>query len=1090
MAESSYSRGAPSAAAEVIDTRYYSATLVPELGGRLVSLIDKASGLDLLADAGYGGLFDDHGARITSPYRLEWLKRDRHEAVARLTLDADVIYQKTIHFYADRPAIQVEYHVENHSQSPNRMLFRNVVRPGGGPFTGEELYCFARVAGLQRARGMPRVDDPSDPWCALVHPSSRRIVATAFEGDVLRRLYTWTASAVAPTYEFMFPQLDPGQQIDLRSWWIFGRGLSAVDYAHRNFLAQIEGAWSGDSLDARLDLLATWGPIEDLTISARLLDGDRRPVSGIEAVKVSLQDLDRVVSVPQRVSGAAGKLAILLLTLEAPELPEPVVIEKAFGLEPGRELPAQARRPIRWLGAAVESRPIEGWRPAAKVAAVPTHADRRRGWLVFEEIGERAGENVREIALDVMQREPEAVALHFHPLSATGQVTVSAAAPPGMSVETFVPEMVPEQLWGRTVHGWKLLPGTSFATRPGEDRPLFFRLTTADVPPGKHEVRLTFHPETGETAEVVIRVHVRPIRFPRHPAMVFDVNNYVQYLCAKDAGRGPMEWDAQRADGYLGDMARHGVAGQSLAGRYSLLDKASYEHVKIRSSGLPLPEAIRRDPAAFRGRAELPGLDFSAWDPFVDRLLAHGMTHVRFPLGNCGDSFSLGQRELTEQIYGRQLPPGDIRQQAVMEWYTGEVVRYLTDRGLPRVFATIDDEIPAEKLAWWVQHAHRASQMGFEPGVTQSAALLADDERLGMVAPFMKYWIVGSLNRGVLEQRRGEGIVRSEHWTTTYVSSACHWVGYDALRLACGLTPAFFGLDACWIQVYYRGKQGEAVIYPGPTGPISSASWEGARDGLDDGNILLVARAMVAALPPAERSAWAERIEQVVGMRDDSLIRFVDGPSHVGVPTTALAAGRSRGAPGAQAERVRLAKTSLLDIVEELSSRVPVQKASANLGLRPIVRDGKACFRVPEGMPWADRACRFLAAAGGDLGMDPVRAEPVSPQDPGPVFFFGTFAQLQELLPGLAGQPGLEDLGASWPQRGSYVVRFVPQPGKLPPSGKSGLVGHPVPESMLIVCGDEAGGTVAEANLINVVTPAKGTYSHWLTRHAGRPVKE
>jgi hypothetical protein len=43
---------------------------------------------------------------------------------------------------------------------------------------------------------------------------------------------------------------------------------------------------------------------------------------------------------------------------------------------------------------------------------------------------------------------------------------------------------------------------------------------------------------------------------------------------------------------------------------------------------------------------------------------------------------------------------------------------------------------------------------------------------------------------------------------------------------------------------------------------------------------------------------------------------------------------------------------------------------------------------------------------------------------------------------------------------------------------------------MLIVCGDEAGGTVAEANLINVVTPAKGTYSHWLTRHAGRPVKE
>jgi hypothetical protein len=1082
VSETSYSPGAPSAVAHTIENRFYQAKFVPSMGGRIVEFVDKASGLNLIHDAGYGGLLDDQGARIEMPYRLEWVKRDRDEVVVRLTLDEEVTYQKTIHFYADKPCLQVEYHVENHSQTSERLLFRNVVRPGGGPFTGEEIYSYARLVGLQRLRGMPRVDDLSDPWCALVLPSAKRVVATAFEGNALKRLYTWEGGKAAPTYEFMFAPLDPGKQVDVRYWWIFTRGLTAVDYAHRNFLAQIEGAWAEGKLDARLDLLATWAPMKDLTVSAELLDGKRQTIGRMEPVKVALKDLESVVSTPVRVNATTRDgLGILLVKLESPGLPEPLVIEKAFGLKLNEDLPVEARRPARWPGPAVEARTIPGWKEEGKVVARPDEADRKRGWLVFGDSGERAGQHVRELAFDLAQREPEGFALRFHPLAATGQVAMATTVPAGMTLETFVPEMVPQVYWGRTLYGWKLLPGANFTAQTGEDRALFFRLKPGDAAPGKHVVKLTFRPSSGEAAEIAIQVNVRPVRFPQHPFMVFDVNNAVNYLCSKEVGKGKYAWNEERANNFLGDMARHGVVGQTMNGINSPAAHYMYDKVKVRGSGLALTEAIKKTPDAFRGRAELPPLDFSEWDWFVDRLLAHGMTHVRWPLGSCGDGFLLQHSGLTKLIYGRELPAGDVRHQAVREWYEGAVVRYLKDRGLPRVFGTIDDEIPSEELAWWVQHAHRAIQMGFEPGVTQSAKTIADTQLINMVAPFMKHWIVGTLNKARMDQRRAEGIIRPEHWVTTYVSSATHWAGYDQLRGACGLNPAFFDLDACWIQVYYRWNQAEAVIYPGETGPISSAAWEGARDGLDDGNYLLLAQAMVAALPTEERAAWTERIEKIVGQREDSFIRFMDRPVGVGAPVTQMGSLQGRSFRPYDAARLRVAKQKLLDMVAELTERAPVQRAGADFGLHPLVRDGKALLRVPEGMAWADRACRFLAKAGGELKMNPVRPEKVDPKDPWGVFFLGTFAELKRLLPEMASQPDLRDLGENWPVAGSYVVRFV----KKPVERKKGERPVEVPESWVLLCGDEAGAAKAEAALLNVITPPKSQYSHWLLKHRG-----
>ena len=198
-----------------IENQFYKALLVPARGGRIMEWYDKTARRDLVYAKDYGGLLDDHGSRPVTPYECEWLTKGEREATVQLSLTDTVVYRKTLRFYRDRPVIRVDYHFENHGQNPHRLLFRNVIRPGGTDITGKELHCYSRVVGLQRRYGMPRTDDQADPWCAMVHPDDRVVVANSFEGDVLARLYTWLGSKVAPTYEFMFRNLEPGRQYDV-----------------------------------------------------------------------------------------------------------------------------------------------------------------------------------------------------------------------------------------------------------------------------------------------------------------------------------------------------------------------------------------------------------------------------------------------------------------------------------------------------------------------------------------------------------------------------------------------------------------------------------------------------------------------------------------------------------------------------------------------------------------------------------------------------------------------------------------------------------------------------------------------------------
>jgi len=1075
ISEITYRRDKASAPGFAVENRFYRAVLVPDMGGRIVEWLDQTTERNVVYDNKYGGLLDDHGARYLQPYAAEWLQRGPQEAALQLTLaDETAVYRKTVRFFARRPSLQVDYHIENLSQDPLRLLFRNVVRPGGTEFSGAELYCYSRVAGLQRARGMPRTDDQADPWCALVHPGRKVVVANSFEGDALERLYTWQGSKVAPTYEFMFHQLQAGRQMDVRYYWHLCHGLTAVDYAHRNFVVQIEGELAGASLRVQLLAAAVWAPLPDLRISGEILNAKRAVVAKIPSRPFPLNELDKVVRLPVEAAlPGPEEYAILVLTAESGGLPEKVVIEKAFPRGGDAKLLADYARPVRWLGPHVEQKPVPGWVKEVKYVIQPADADRERGCMVFEETGEGRGRHVTEIGFDLMQGEPEGFSLHFHSIDIDGGVRITTGTPPGIELETFVPEKVPEKLWGRVRHGLKLIPGASFVTSKGEDRVLFFRLrAAAGAAPGNHVAQIKFEVENGPSLAVALRTVLHPIRFARHPYMVFDVNNVVNYLCARKETKWKYVWDETRARNYLLDMELHGVRTQTMVGVNAPNAHYSYDLVKDRSTGLPLPEAIKQAPDRFR-TMDMPHLDFSYWDWLVDRLLQHGMTRVKWPMGGCGDRFMQGHAKLTKLIYGRTFPPGDLRQMAVQEWYYGELVRYLKDRGVARVLCTIDDEIPSEKLSWWCQHAFRCIQMGMTPGVTQSAKTIASDTLMNMIAPYMRYWIIGTLQRENMALRRSQNIIKPEHWVTTYHSSANHWREYDEMRRHCGIRNSFFDLDACWIQVYYRWRQSEAVIYPGEQGPTSSAAWEAARDGLDDANLHLLAKTLIRALPDkAARRTYTDRLEAVVGTRDDALVRFVDKLSSVGMTT------QIDGKP--DAARLREVKHRLIELVLELGRQVPVQKANVRLRGRDLIVDGASVFQIPEGMTWTARVLKFLSEAASPLEFVAPAPAPVDPKAPYPVFFCGSWNELQKLLPALASHPDLAGVDASYPAPGGYALRFLSKPAKRAKDAP------PSPVSLVLICPDEAAIDKALTNLSNVLTTPKTQYSHWLPGHWGR----
>src|SRR5207253_10460759 len=133
------------------------------------------------------------------------------------------------------------------------------------------------------------------------------------------------------------------------------------------------------------------------------------------------------------------------------------------------------------------------------------------------------------------------------------------------------------------------------------------------------------------------------------------------------------------------------------------------EFLRLGEGGALLDQELQRHPERFRG-PNRPALDFSeGYDQLWDVAIDSGMRYLAMNYSLAGDG-SLG---LPRRIAGDDKLPADSElARRVRNWYWGEYVRYLRERGLHGVYTKILDEFGPDGVPNFIQSARAIRAAG------------------------------------------------------------------------------------------------------------------------------------------------------------------------------------------------------------------------------------------------------------------------------------------------------------------------------------------------------------------------------------------
>jgi len=1018
-----------------LENEFFRLGLVPERGGMAYEWIDKRGGhVNLIylspRAGGYGGLFDDHGSRTVLPYALKVLRESPEACAVELSATQDdVTYTKRITVHAGRPLVEVTYEISNASQEEHgKVLIRNVIRPGGGHFTESELYVMPLTDRVHRTtKGFGRSENIGAPWNGIVNTTDRRGVAVVYAGDKIKRFYTWTQSRVAPTYEWMFEPLAPGTRYSTTFYLIIAHGFTGYSDATRFYVAESAIQESGQrTLRVSNRLEPVWRPLSNVRLDLKV-----RRVGQDESLQTAALDLGNVVVGEtverpwtwQAPSDGAYVLEVTVLS-DGERLGE---YEEVFtvGRVPPAALAAYERKP-KWRGRdPVE--PVPGWQKQERYTLKPGEAEKRAGYMLFQEFGPDAGKPLRSVHVDMGIGEKESLNFGLHPITEIGKVRLRVAGGtlPADRVQLTAAELVPQEIWGKTHVGQKLLNTPILPTKPGESAWFWVILDTSGLAPGDYASIIRLEPQSAEAQTLELAVRVLPVAMPEDLLISFNPNSLFNYLAA--SGRWPnMEWDERKGRLYAADMHAHGI--RTLRAYARNAPGMDPRRIRIRETGEPLLDAIRRNPARFRA-GELPALDLSYWDPMINLALEYEQFRYCTTLGNL-QSYDRNFIQVSRMIFGDDgLAPDSEEHRRIRRWLLGQIPLYLREKGFRRILTTIADEIPFDLFHTWVEKAKEAKSLGFAPGVTTSLLTLADPVHLKMLAGPSDYWIIGTLNDTLLDRARRQGHIEPNDWVETYCSSANFWQRYEFMRRWAGWWPAFFELDAVWIQEYWRWKQAAAVIFPDDVnGPKSSGAWEGCRDGLEDANYYLMALDLVRALESQPQTAELGRkarreLEGIAGKRQDSTVRFAYQKTRTGELLQCLTL---------DTHAFRTAKAALLELIVRYRDRLPHRGATVKWGEIAIAREGEPQFSVAFGRDLEEAAEAIREHIERRIGMRKCR---VVGLDTALTSEGGVIAVVSRddaaFLKRLADSGIDPGISPTYPASGSYLIREVTLGGRV-----------------------------------------------------------
>ena len=253
----------------VLENNLIRTVIAPARGGRVVSLVDKRNGFELIPDGDSAGMLLDMfssqhwpGEMQNAPYEAEIVAREPAAAAVRLSRRSygrenvnirGILVQKTVWLRQGEPFLDVRYTFFNKGddyKSPQVWL-QQFCQAGGQPdgdvFVRPGRTRVAHVNILDGETSPASVTDPSEGWTACIDPSADAGCVFLMDYNYLRWLYN---SFMASTAEwFCDPvMLAPNEGWETRVIVAALNGFADLSHASAQLLAHTQVARQDDGV--------------------------------------------------------------------------------------------------------------------------------------------------------------------------------------------------------------------------------------------------------------------------------------------------------------------------------------------------------------------------------------------------------------------------------------------------------------------------------------------------------------------------------------------------------------------------------------------------------------------------------------------------------------------------------------------------------------------------------------------------------------------------------------------------------------------------------------------------------------------------
>jgi hypothetical protein len=283
-----------------VETQHYKLTVDGARGARVMSLVDKTLGADIVrADAsGLGGLFEDRPYFANLLYLGEIVEQTDERLALRfgVTHADGVRLTKAYEFTEGQPVFRVSYDIENPTQLPFKLWVRNFANPGGGDLT-EADHVFLHQQGTVQELTLPNTYYPelTGPWMAYLDTQQRSGFFVRCDFDLLEQFYFWSESRVTPTCEWLYQPVPAGQKASTSLLFGLISGLSRVGCVTAEGVpSDADPVAVERPVAPQFAALADWKPLEELYDPNRteILRGFLLVTSGVTAPAPRLRSLE------------------------------------------------------------------------------------------------------------------------------------------------------------------------------------------------------------------------------------------------------------------------------------------------------------------------------------------------------------------------------------------------------------------------------------------------------------------------------------------------------------------------------------------------------------------------------------------------------------------------------------------------------------------------------------------------------------------------------------------------------------------------------------------------------------------------------